>query len=80
MIVVLHGAPGDDGNQRLYETGSPDFKETVTLRICSWPGLDVSRIYGSKLQPATEHMLTFRFKFHDGTHYHYDFTGEVDGV
>ena len=80
MIVVLHGTPGDEGKQRAHETGSPNFQETVSLRIAAWPGMDVARLYGPKVQPATEHALTFRFKYHDGTYYHYEFTGEVDGA
>jgi hypothetical protein len=77
VIVILHGMPSDGGKQRAHQISR--FVENFTVPIAAWPDLSFcKRMYGDNVRLATVHNLTFRFAYHDGTNYHYRFTGEID--
>lgn len=86
MFVLLHGMPGDADRRTAHEIR--EFQDTITVRCAAVPGIDVARAIGytatSMFGPngigPTEHELTFRFTHHDGTQYHYEFTGLIDGA
>lgn len=74
ITVILHGMPGDNGQQRSHQI--PTFRENITVECVLMPGSDTTRAIGYNATP-TKHTATFRLDFYDGTYYHYEFTGEI---
>jgi hypothetical protein len=87
MIVLLHGMPDANGSVTVQDI--PNFRELITVKVWAMLGGDIEDAIGMKgrlsrpgdnVSMPTEHTLEFKFTHHDGTNYHYSFTGLIDGV
>lgn len=76
MIVVLHGSPGDASAMRPFEI--PAFRDTIWIPAVAVMGADEALSAGFNPMrhglPVTNWELIYRFKYHDGSNYHYQLT------
>lgn len=84
ISAILHGIPGNATVKTQHQIRL--FQDTIDYKIVGCLGMDGARQIGyttgqeNKPLRPTEHTLEFRFTHHDGSIYHYTFTGKIDGI
>jgi hypothetical protein len=76
MIVFLHGVPNSGGKPFLHEIDQ--FIDIIYLRVAAWSRIGIEKSHDININAPIEHSIAFKFSYHDGTNYHYKFTGDID--